>query len=173
MAIFVKGFSRFIVLTFFTIVFVCYFSVSSFAQNNLVFLGGVGIANIIDRPSKGYCSLELRQHFTLKQMTFSVNYSLEGNSKDNFMGLGVSFVKPLSNKFSLVLTTGFGRYSNKYFYLGSKFEFRSGIELFYNLIKNLGVDFSFYHYSNAGISQHNPGTECIVVRFIIPITKRK
>lgn len=151
-------------------IFLIYFSVTIHSQNALNLLVGFGEGNIIDKPSKSYFSIELRKPFCFKNFSLSANFIIEGNRDDNYAGLGISFQKKLSQKFIVSLTTGFGRFSDEYFKLGSKIEFRSGIDLFYILTEKLYFVFSFYHYSNGGISNYNPGTESIVARIAIPLS---
>ena len=45
--------------------------------------------------------------------------------------------------------------------LGHVIEFRSGIELAYRFDDRSRLGVSFYHLSNAGLDDHNPGTEVV------------
>lgn len=47
--------------------------------------------------------------------------------------------------------------------LGSVLEFRSGLEVAYELTDSSRVGLSFYHLSNAGVSETNPGSESLVL----------
>lgn len=47
--------------------------------------------------------------------------------------------------------------------LGHEIEFRSGIELAVRLNERSRLGFSFYHLSNAGLDETNPGSESLVV----------
>lgn len=51
--------------------------------------------------------------------------------------------------------------------LGEAFEFRSGLELDYRLTERSRVGLTYYHMSNAGLSDKNPGEESflLVLRF--------
>jgi len=53
--------------------------------------------------------------------------------------------------------------------LGAHTEFRTGAELDYRFanLNRLGV--GFYHMSNAGIGQHNPGVELVTVVLTMPL----
>jgi lipid A 3-O-deacylase len=49
--------------------------------------------------------------------------------------------------------------------IGSTVEFRSGLELAYRLEDRRRIGLSFYHLSNAGIDETNPGSESLVLTF--------
>jgi hypothetical protein len=53
--------------------------------------------------------------------------------------------------------------------LGSKLEFRSGIECGYDLENAGRISIGFWHLSNAGAGNINPGTELIALRYALPI----
>lgn len=54
--------------------------------------------------------------------------------------------------------------------LGGTLEFRSGIELDYQFPNTHRVGVALNHISNAGIYDHNPGEETILVNYSIPIS---
>jgi len=47
--------------------------------------------------------------------------------------------------------------------LGGSIQFRSGLELAYEVNPGNRVGAVFYHLSNAGLEQHNPGSESLVI----------
>ena len=53
--------------------------------------------------------------------------------------------------------------------LGHVIEFRSGIELAWRFDNRMRLGLSFYHLSNAGISDNNPGTEVLSLGLSIPL----
>ena len=53
--------------------------------------------------------------------------------------------------------------------LGHELEFRSSIELSYRFDNRTRLGVSFYHLSNASISDVNPGTEVLSVVYSIPL----
>jgi hypothetical protein len=78
-------------------------------------------------------------------------------------------IEYLSNKWNLTPSFATGYYdqgSSKD--LGNNLEFRSQLELSYNLEKNKRVGISLNHISNASLADENPGTESIVISFINP-----
>lgn len=52
--------------------------------------------------------------------------------------------------------------------LGSVLEFRSGLELRAELRNGTAVGIGFYHLSNAGIDDRNPGANSLLLRFLLP-----
>lgn len=52
--------------------------------------------------------------------------------------------------------------------LGSVVEFRSGLELRAELQGGLAVGLGFYHLSNAGIDDRNPGANSLLLRVLLP-----
>ena len=53
--------------------------------------------------------------------------------------------------------------------LGSRFEFREGVELAYRFDNAYRVGAAFYHMSNAGITDRNPGSESALITMSVPI----
>ena len=158
------------VLVFILIIF---FANKVYCQNNFFIITGFGVASVLDTPKKGFASFELRKPFQFKSIALTLNCVVEGSDEDGYVGLGASLERRLSKKLRIALTSGFGRFSNKNMDLGSKTEFRSGIDLFLKVARKLNFVFSFYHYSNAGISEYNPGSETITVRVSVPLGREK
>lgn len=52
--------------------------------------------------------------------------------------------------------------------LGNKLEFRSTIELSYQLVNNNRIGFSMGHISNANIGKNNPGVEIFGISYQVP-----
>ena len=53
--------------------------------------------------------------------------------------------------------------------LGHAVEFRSSVELAYRFNDRSRLGMSFYHLSNAGLSDNNPGTEVLSLNYSIPL----
>jgi len=153
-----------------TAIFISFVSSAVLGQTDLSILVGTGVGNILDSPRGGYVSFELRKPIIkYKNVTLTGNVVLEGENDDKYVGLGASVEKRLSSRIKIAATTGVGRFSNINLNLGSKTEFRNGIDLFYKISSKVMVVLSFYHYSNGGISDYNPGTESVALRFVIPL----
>ena len=90
-----------------------------------------------------------------------------GSGKYAYLGLRKNYF--LSNKWNLTPSLAAGYYgqgSSKD--LGSHFQFRSQLELSFNLENEKRIGISYSHISNANLATHNPGTESIVISFINP-----
>jgi lipid A 3-O-deacylase len=57
--------------------------------------------------------------------------------------------------------------------LGSVIEFRSAIAAAYRFDDRSRLGLEFYHLSNAGIDDHNPGTEVLLLKYSMPFTKMR
>ncbi|MCX6251209.1 MAG: acyloxyacyl hydrolase [Bacteroidetes bacterium] len=53
--------------------------------------------------------------------------------------------------------------------LGNPVEFRSGIELSFDIRKKIRLGFDFNHVSNAGLGKLNPGMETMALFLVVPI----
>lgn len=75
----------------------------------------------------------------------------------------------LSPRWSLTPTTGVGAFQeSEELKLGDEIEFRSGIELAYNFRNHYRLGVGFFHVSNAGIGESNPGSESLIAAFSLP-----
>lgn len=62
-----------------------------------------------------------------------------------------------------------GGYGGHGYRLGSHVEFRSGVDLAWRFEDASRLGVGFYHMSNAGLTQRNPGDESVVVQYFLPI----
>lgn len=77
---------------------------------------------------------------------------------------GFRFELPLGERWVLSPGTAAGLYyRNRGKDLGGPVEFRSHLELAYRLPGSARLGLCFYHLSNAGLFDHNPGTESLVL----------
>lgn len=64
---------------------------------------------------------------------------------------------------------GVGRFDPSFeLELGQPLEFRSGLEIAYELRNGYRVGVALFHLSNAGFARENPGSEVLVVSFSLP-----
>ncbi|MBL4661360.1 MAG: acyloxyacyl hydrolase [Alcanivoracaceae bacterium] len=76
------------------------------------------------------------------------------------------------NNLVFTLSLGTGLFdNNNSIDLGHAIEFRSGFELTYRFEQGYRLGLAAYHLSNSRISSKNPGTESIVVSFLMPLNK--
>lgn len=133
-------------------------------------LVGPAVGNIQNNNRHLYGSLEIRHLFhAWGKLSLGAGGVLEVSSLENYAGLNLTLRYTLSDRWSVSLTSGPGRFSDRYFDLGSHLQFRSGLEVFYHLGKGYDLAIGLFHYSNGGVASHNPGTESVRVAFLIPL----
>ncbi len=76
----------------------------------------------------------------------------------------------LGDRWMLIPSFGLGAFKNsEEINLGSKLEFRSGIEIAYQFRNKIRAGVAIFHLSNGGIANRNPGTEALVFSLCFPI----
>ena len=75
----------------------------------------------------------------------------------------------LENGFIVTPSFGLARFdASPDLQLGQTLEFRSGIEVGYELDNRNRIGIALYHLSNGGLARENPGTEVLMVSFTMP-----
>ncbi len=139
------------------------------AQETFV-LVGPAVGNVQNQNRHLYGSLEIRHVFqSWGKVSLGFGGALEVSSLESYAGVNLTLRYTLSDRWSLSLTSGPGRFSDRYFDLGSHLEFRSGLEVCYQLRRGYCLAFGLFHYSNGGVATHNPGTGSVRVAFVIPL----
>jgi hypothetical protein len=67
------------------------------------------------------------------------------------------------------ISAAFGGYGGHGFDLGSTFEFRTGGDIAWRFADASRLGIGFYHISNAGITQRNPGSESALLQYAYPL----
>ena len=93
-----------------------------------------------------------------------------GTGRGAFYGYGgFGFDINFTNRFVLTPTAAVGYFTHGTgIDLGAHTEFRTGAELDYRFENLSRVGIGFYHISNAGIGEHNPGTELVTIVLTMP-----
>ncbi len=77
----------------------------------------------------------------------------------------------LTDHWLLIPSFGVGAFSeSEQLQLGHREQFRSGLEIAYQTHDRHRIGVAFFHISNGGITDYNPGTEILVLSFGIPLT---
>jgi len=85
-----------------------------------------------------------------------------------YVHIGFRLDLPITDRFTLTPQFGAGHYHAGHGkVLGGHFHFRSGLEASYRLTERLRMGLLLYHLSNAGIREHNPGEESLVVQWAV------
>lgn len=96
----------------------------------------------------------------------------QGNTDGGLYGYaGLNYDWQFAPQWYLTPTAAIGAYedgSSKD--LGGTLEFRTGLELSHRFENRHRLGVAFHHLSNAGIYNHNPGTEQVMVTYSIPVS---
>ena len=93
-----------------------------------------------------------------------------GTGRGAFYGYGgFGFDINFTNRFVLTPTAAVGYFTHGTgIDLGAHTEFRTGAELDYRFENLSRLGLGFYHITNAGIGEHNPGTELVTIVLTMP-----
>lgn len=76
----------------------------------------------------------------------------------------------LNDRWALIPSFGAGLFNKgEGLDLGSRLEFRSGIEIAHRFYGEYRIGLALFHLSNAGTAGKNPGTEALVLSLCIPV----
>ena len=90
-----------------------------------------------------------------------------GDAGFNYLYVDVRHPWSLSKHWELNISTGIGLYEeSRYLDLGHTIEFRSGLELLYQLNQRQKLGIGMHHYSNSRLAERNPGTESATLIFL-------
>ncbi|MCB1085012.1 MAG: acyloxyacyl hydrolase [Chlamydiia bacterium] len=143
-------------------------------EDRRLLYAGSGVFNIVRNTKSAVFQLEYRSDYPLYRNSFLYFRPLIGlmgtSTGSGYLYGGIAFDIFLANW--LVFTPSFapGIYiKGGGMELGLPIEFRSSAELTYRF-KNKGrFGAMFYHMSNASLGFKNPGTECLVFFYAIPL----
>ncbi len=137
---------------------------------------GAGIFNIVRNEKMLDLQLEYRSCYAFyknKFLFFRPLFGVMATSKFSaYVYSGVAFDIFFAK--SIVFTPSFAPgiyFRGKGMDLGFPLEFRSSVELAYRFNNKSRLGAMFYHLSNASLSSHNPGTECLVFFYAFPLNK--
>lgn len=130
---------------------------------------GAGVFDIVhDEPASTEFRLEYRHENVWKSLYPSLG--LMANTDGAVYGVfSLNYEFALSDSIYFTPYTGVGIYEeNDSKDLGGPIEFRSGVELAYELENDYRLGVNFSHMSNASIYEDNPGQESLVFNLSIP-----
>ncbi|MGA9753365.1 MAG: acyloxyacyl hydrolase [Acidobacteriota bacterium] len=148
-------------------------SLPALAQQSTYLMFGPAVGNLRHRTKYGYASVEARHLFhSWGKLSIGFGGTLEVSRDEDYIGPNLTLDYRFTPRWGAALTSGPGWYSNHSLNLGSHLEFRSGLELFYFFHRNWRnwrIAAGIFHYSNAGVALHNPGTESVRIAIVIPL----
>ncbi len=132
---------------------------------------GAGRMDLRNSPGIAYGSIEA-VHLMGQSRYWGLWGAADASGSADWVGGGLFATWPFSRRWSLTISSGPGWYSNPArLNLGSSLEFRSTAYLICRWSR-YGAGLSVSHYSNAGTSSHNPGTESVRLFFSVRLGKR-
>lgn len=151
----------------------CFFSDPESPNLLSIAVGDYNVFHHACKYNTGMVQLELKGPNFFSKQYFKVRPFAAGlvNFQGSlWVGAGVNFDIYFGRPFVVTLGIGPG-----YFYrgkgkdLGYPMEVRSSIELAYQFKSHARLGTQFYHLSNASFSARNPGVECLLLFYAIPI----
>lgn len=132
---------------------------------------GAGLSGVLDDQKSivGMVELQPRLHIG----PFGTWVALQASDQEYYLGAGLLLDWYVTERLFITPSLGAGIYGeHNGLDLGSRLEFRSGIECGYDLKEAGRISAGFWHLSNAGLEDWNPGTELVALRYAFPLSKR-
>jgi len=168
---YVKFFQKNIFLTFLGVVLFANTCTAQSTQTNTpayVVLGG-GVSGVLDDQKSVVGMVEFQP--SLRVGPFGTWIGLQASDQEYYLGTGLLLDWYVTDHLFITPSLGAGFYGeHNGTDLGSKLEFRSGIECGYDMKKSGRISVGFWHLSNAGLGDTNPGTELVAVRYALPLS---
>lgn len=145
----------------FIILITMFSHVQSHAADNNLFSMSMGIAGIGNETALTESRFEYR--FQKRFLIFSpLAGMMVFSDGSKYFFTGFNLLGYLGKQLMIAPNFAFGAYHNGgEKELGGVIEFRSGLEIGYQVVKRLMVGVAFHHISNASIYHKNPGTETL------------
>ena len=130
--------------------------------------GKVAVLDDQEKPDRHGVEIRFRP-FGRRGFIPAIGYAFADNGA-SFVYTDVRRDYHLHESWFLSPSIGLGTFSKgTNFDLGKTLEFRSGIELAYHRRDQIRLGVAFFHLSNAGLSEINPGTEALVFSLSLPV----
>lgn len=131
---------------------------------------GGGVMGVLDDTKSIIGMIELQPKF--RAGPFATWIGFQASDQEYFLGGGVLLDWYVTDRLFITPSFGAGAYGEHHgINLGSVLEFRSGIECGYDFKDAGRISIGFWHFSNAGFGDTNPGTEVVALRYSLPIGK--
>jgi hypothetical protein len=141
------------------------------ADKDLLTLGA-GYFDVVSGEDDAFAA-QLEYLSARKLWVFNPFAGLMGTTDSSIYGYGgIAYDLKLSDHWLLTPSIAVGVYAQGDGRdLGSPVEFRSAIALDYLFDNGVRAGLQFYHMSNAGLSEQNPGTEVLMATYGFPLGK--
>ena len=132
-----------------------------------VVVGG-GVSGVLDKEKSIVGMVEFQP--ALRAGPFGTWIALQADDQEYYLGAGLLYDWYVTEHIFITPSFGAGVYGEHHgINLGSVLEFRSGIECGYDMKTAGRISIGFWHLSNAGLGNINPGTEIVAIRYAFPI----
>ena len=132
------------------------------------YIGGFDILESKDRKPMLGLEARFEDYYGIFTPKFGI-YSTTETSVYTYLGFNLIF--PFNNQWRLMPGFAVGYYShNSGKNLGGPYEFRSSVELNYQMVNKHRIGLAFSHTSNAGIYSKNPGAEDLLLTYGVPFS---
>lgn len=145
--------------------------ISAPAQANEYLTGSVGYFDVLNGDEDA-AAFGLEYRFNTWDYHIRPIVGVMGTTDSSLYGYaGINMEVPiLTNQLYLIPNFAVGAYSEGDGKdLGGAIEFRSGIEIAYQMENAHRVGVAFNHLSNAGIYDKNPGVETLIINYSVPV----
>lgn len=130
---------------------------------------GGGIAGVVDPDKTIFGTVELQP--ALRVGPFGTWVAVQASDQNYYLGGGLLYNWYVTEHLFITPSFGAGLYADHNGTdLGYPLEFRSGIECGYDFKKAGRISIGFWHLSNGGLGDRNPGDELVAVRYALPIS---
>lgn len=131
---------------------------------------GAGLSAVLDDQKSIIGMVEFQPKLHLGP--FGTWVGVHASDKEYYLGTGLLLDWYVTKRLFITPSLGAGIYGeHDGIDLGSRLEFRSGIECGYDLKEAGRLSAGFWHLSNASLGIDNPGTELVALRYALPISK--
>lgn len=131
---------------------------------------GAGLVGVLDdqKSIAGMVEFQPKLHVG----PFGTWVGVLASDREYYLGAGLLLDWYVTERLFITPSLGAGSYGERAgIDLGSQLEFRSGIECGYDFKEAGRISAGFWHLSNAGLEDWNPGTELVALRYALPISK--
>lgn len=132
---------------------------------------GGGMSGVFDDQKSIIGMVEFQPEFHVGPLGTWIG--VQASDQEYYLGAGLLYDWYVTEHIFITPSFGAGVYGEHHgIDLGSTLEFRSGIECGYDMKDSGRISVGFWHLSNSGLGDTNPGTEIVALRYAFPLSNR-
>lgn len=105
----------------------------------------------------------------IQWLLFKPQIGVLASSDGDYMGYAGFLTDIYFGHFVITPNVAIGGYGGHGYRLGSHVEFRSGADITWRFQDASRIGVGFYHISNAGLTNRNPGSESVLMEYFFPL----